>query len=73
MSYFIMVLDHDVDYDSEEGAVEYKRAAGVIGPFETKDAAREYDHIHRQRFDETEIVKLTAPGQENYLWDNRYA
>lgn len=67
-----MVLDHDVDY-GEEGAVEYKRAAGVIGPFETKDAAREYDHIHSRRFDETEIVKLTEPGQENYLWENRYA
>jgi hypothetical protein len=72
--YFIIIGTTDVDY-GEDGAVEYTSLAGVVGPFETREAATTHDRrlSRRPGIDKTEVVHLTAPGDETQLWENLYA
>jgi hypothetical protein len=63
--WYVVVADFDYDY-GEEGSTEYLALEGVIGPFATIEEARAFDRILCRKHDRTEIVRMTAPGDEVY-------
>lgn len=68
--YYIIVASNDVDY-GEEGAVEYLSLTGVVGPFDTRQEASDYDRVNFMARDyRTEVTKLTPPGGD--IWNTKY-
>lgn len=65
--WYIVVMGTSADWSHGE-THEYKEIDGVVGPFDTHDEALEYDRraFLRERSLTTEILRLTAPGEDIY-------